>query len=66
MVDVSQVFNKILGRHEDYRGVAYWEEPERCGWLMKQGSYIFIIIIIIIYVYVHTVVVVRGVSDASH
>lgn len=40
MVEVSQLFNKILGRHEDYRGIAYWEEPERCGWLMKQGEFL--------------------------
>ena len=38
MEDISQVFNQLLGRQEDYNGVAYWEEPERCGWLMKQGT----------------------------
>ena len=44
MVEVSQLFNKILGRHEDYQGVAYWEEPERCGWLMKQGLFVYTIL----------------------
>ena len=37
MEEVSQVFNKLLGRHDDFGNVRYWEEPERCGWLMKQG-----------------------------
>lgn len=25
---------------EDYRGVEFWSNPERTGWLMKQGEYI--------------------------
>jgi len=37
MEDVSQVFNKLLGRHDDFGEVKFWENPERCGWLMKQG-----------------------------
>eukprot|EP00889_Picochlorum_renovo_P008558 jgi/Picre1/35588/NNA_003049.t1 len=40
MEDISQVFNKILGRGEDVGHVRYWEEPERCGWLMKQGEFL--------------------------
>ena len=40
MEDVSQVFNKLLGRNEDYGNVAYWQEPERSGWLMKQGEFL--------------------------
>ncbi|KAL2555672.1 Pleckstrin-like proteiny (PH) domain superfamily protein [Forsythia ovata] len=25
---------------ENYDGVEFWVNPERCGWLMKQGEYI--------------------------
>lgn len=37
MEDVSQVFNKVLGRNQDVGNVHFWENPERAGWLMKQG-----------------------------
>ena len=37
MEDVSQVFNKVLGRNQDVGSVRFWENPERAGWLMKQG-----------------------------
>ena len=40
MDDVSQLFNKVLGRNtqQDVCGIQFWSSPERCGWLMKQGA----------------------------
>lgn len=38
MEDVSQVFNKVLGRYKDSGNVRFWENPERSGWLWKQGE----------------------------
>lgn len=29
------MFGKAPGKYSD---VAFWEQPERCGWLMKQGD----------------------------
>ena len=29
-----------LAQTNDTGGVEYWHEPERCGWLMKQGGVI--------------------------
>jgi hypothetical protein len=37
MEDVSQVFNALVGRNQDTGGIRFWENPERAGWLMKQG-----------------------------
>lgn len=38
MEDISQVFNAFIGRNQDTGGICFWENPERAGWLMKQGS----------------------------
>lgn len=37
MEDISQVFNAFVGRNQDTGGIRFWENPERAGWLMKQG-----------------------------
>ena len=37
-MDASQLFNRVLGRHTDSGGVEFWRQPERSGWLMKQGD----------------------------
>lgn len=37
MGDFSQLVNKALGRNQETGGIAFWEHPERSGWLMKQG-----------------------------
>ncbi|CAG9461373.1 unnamed protein product [Pedinophyceae sp. YPF-701] len=35
------MLNSIFGTVRQAAGdTAYWEKPERCGWLMKQGEYI--------------------------
>jgi hypothetical protein len=54
MEDISQVFNKILGRGEDVGHVRYWEEPERCGWLMKQGTCVSLSLLVFIHTSVCT------------
>ena len=40
MADVSQLFNKVLGRNtqQDVGSTQFWSSPERSGWLMKQGA----------------------------
>lgn len=38
MVEPSQLFNRVLGRNTDTGGVEFWRQPERSGWLMKQGK----------------------------
>lgn len=38
MGDFSQLVNKALGRNQETGGIAFWEHPERSGWLMKQGT----------------------------
>lgn len=43
MEDVSQMFNKVLGRTFDAGNVTFWENPERSGWLMKQGTLLNIV-----------------------
>lgn len=37
-MDASQLLNKVLGRNQE-TGVEFWRQPERSGWLMKQGAY---------------------------
>lgn len=37
-MEPSQVLNKLLGRGTDTGGVEFWRQPERSGWLMKQGE----------------------------
>ena len=37
-MDVSQLLNQVLGKNQDTGGVEYWSNPERAGWLMKQGD----------------------------
>lgn len=32
------MLNKLLGRGTDTGGVEFWRQPERSGWLMKQGE----------------------------
>lgn len=39
-MDVSQLLNQVLGKNQDTGGVEYWSNPERAGWLMKQGELI--------------------------
>jgi hypothetical protein len=36
MEEVSQLFNKVIGRNQT-TNVQFWDQPERSGWLMKQG-----------------------------
>ena len=38
-MEPSQLLNKVLGRNQDTFGVEFWRQPERSGWLMKQGEY---------------------------
>lgn len=38
MSDLSQVANRLLGKNQDTGGVDFWTNPERAGWLMKQGD----------------------------
>jgi hypothetical protein len=38
MEEVSQVWNKVLGRNQDWAASKPWENAERSGWLMKQGN----------------------------
>lgn len=38
MEDVSQVWNKLIGRNQDWAEDRPWENAERSGWLMKQGA----------------------------
>lgn len=38
MEDVSQIWNKVLGRNQDWKEFKPWENAERSGWLMKQGK----------------------------
>lgn len=37
-MEPSQLLNKVLGRNTDTGGVEFWRQPERSGWLMKQGE----------------------------
>lgn len=37
-MEPSQLLNKVLGRNQDTGGVEFWRQPERSGWLMKQGE----------------------------
>lgn len=37
-MEPSQLLNKVLGRNTDTGGVEFWRQPERSGWLMKQGG----------------------------
>jgi hypothetical protein len=37
-MEPSQLFNKVLGRNSETGGVEFWRQPERAGWLMKQGD----------------------------
>lgn len=37
-MEPSQLLNKVLGRNQDMGGVEFWRQPERSGWLMKQGA----------------------------
>lgn len=39
MVEPSQLFNRMLGRNTDTGGVEFWRQPERSGWLLKQGKH---------------------------
>jgi hypothetical protein len=38
MEEVSQVWNRVLGRNQDWAASKPWENAERSGWLMKQGN----------------------------
>ncbi|KAI3435962.1 hypothetical protein D9Q98_002020 [Chlorella vulgaris] len=38
-MEPSQLFNKVLGRNSETGGVEFWRQPERAGWLMKQGEF---------------------------
>lgn len=38
MDSASQLLNKALGRTANSEGVQFWSNPERCGWLLKQGK----------------------------
>ncbi|PSC71238.1 pleckstrin homology domain-containing 1-like [Micractinium conductrix] len=40
MDSASQLLNKALGRTANSEGVQFWSNPERCGWLLKQGEFI--------------------------
>ncbi|KAL4458632.1 hypothetical protein ABPG75_013497 [Micractinium tetrahymenae] len=40
MVEPSQLLNRVLGRNMDTGGVEFWRQPERSGWLMKQGEFV--------------------------
>lgn len=37
-MEPSQLLNRVLGRNTDTGGVEFWRQPERSGWLMKQGK----------------------------
>lgn len=37
---MSQFLNRVLGKNQDYGSVQFWHQPERQGWLMKQGEYV--------------------------
>ena len=38
MDNLSQLANRALGKHTDTGGVQFWANPERAGWLSKQGE----------------------------
>jgi len=38
MEEVSQVWNRVLGRNQDWAASKPWENAERSGWLTKQGN----------------------------